>query len=172
MEKEVKIIPPDGYEIDKENSTFECIKFKEIKKCWRKKAARIVNGYYITNESLIHEVNKYHYKEGNDKNLFSKLEDVKSALAAAQISMIIDNDKRFGGRITDEEWSNDKAKFNIIRTGGALKPSCTYGIYCFLTFHTLEQRDLFLEENEDLIKDYYHIKDEKVDITITQLSNI
>jgi len=28
MEKEVKIIPPEGYEIDKENSTLECIKFK------------------------------------------------------------------------------------------------------------------------------------------------
>ena len=30
--KEVKIQVPDGYEIDKENSTFECIKFKSIKK--------------------------------------------------------------------------------------------------------------------------------------------
>jgi hypothetical protein len=30
MEKEIKITPPDGYEIDKENSTFECIKFKPI----------------------------------------------------------------------------------------------------------------------------------------------
>ena len=30
--KELKIQVPDGYEIDKENSTFECIKFKPIKK--------------------------------------------------------------------------------------------------------------------------------------------
>ena len=29
--KEMKIVPPEGYEIDKENSTFECIKFKPIK---------------------------------------------------------------------------------------------------------------------------------------------
>ena len=29
--KEVKINIPEGYEIDKENSTFECIKFKPIK---------------------------------------------------------------------------------------------------------------------------------------------
>ena len=28
--KEVKIQAPEGYEIDKENSTFECIKFKPI----------------------------------------------------------------------------------------------------------------------------------------------
>jgi hypothetical protein len=32
MEKEVKIIPPEGYEIDRKNSTLECIKFKEKKK--------------------------------------------------------------------------------------------------------------------------------------------
>lgn len=30
--KEMKIVPPDGYEVDKENSTFDCIKFKPIKK--------------------------------------------------------------------------------------------------------------------------------------------
>lgn len=30
--KEVKIQAPKGYEIDKENSTFECIKFKPIKR--------------------------------------------------------------------------------------------------------------------------------------------
>ena len=30
--KEFKIQVPEGYEIDKENSTFECIKFKPIKK--------------------------------------------------------------------------------------------------------------------------------------------
>lgn len=30
--KEMKIVPPDGYEIDRENSTLECIKFKPIDK--------------------------------------------------------------------------------------------------------------------------------------------
>lgn len=30
--KEVKIQVPEGYEIDKENSTFECVKFKPIKR--------------------------------------------------------------------------------------------------------------------------------------------
>lgn len=30
--KEIKIQAPEGYEIDKENSTFECIRLKLIKK--------------------------------------------------------------------------------------------------------------------------------------------
>ena len=32
-EKNLKINIPEGYEIDKEKSTFECIKFKRIKRC-------------------------------------------------------------------------------------------------------------------------------------------
>lgn len=28
-QKEIKIVPPDGYEFDTENSTFDCIKFKK-----------------------------------------------------------------------------------------------------------------------------------------------
>lgn len=36
--KQVIITPPEGYEIDRENSTFECIKFKPIKQeRWRDK---------------------------------------------------------------------------------------------------------------------------------------
>lgn len=31
--KELKVQVPEGYEVDTENSTFECIKFKPIKKC-------------------------------------------------------------------------------------------------------------------------------------------
>ena len=30
--KEIKITPPEGYEVDKENSTFDCIKFKPVEK--------------------------------------------------------------------------------------------------------------------------------------------
>lgn len=46
--KELKVQVPEGYEIDKENSTFECIKFKPIKKD-------------ITYEYICNEM----FKEGN-----------------------------------------------------------------------------------------------------------
>ena len=42
--KEVKIQVPEGYEIDKENSTFDCIKFKPIKNV-------------LTYEDVIHKLN-------------------------------------------------------------------------------------------------------------------
>lgn len=50
--KECKIQIPEGYEIDEENSTFECIRFKPIKKdityddvCWN-----VLNKYYYSDE--------------------------------------------------------------------------------------------------------------------------
>lgn len=46
--KEVKIEAPQGYEIDKENSTFECIKFKPIKR-------------YITYEDICNSILKKGY---------------------------------------------------------------------------------------------------------------
>lgn len=50
MEKEVKIQVPDGYEIDKENSTFECVKFKLIKKniTYKNICNKILKKYYYT----------------------------------------------------------------------------------------------------------------------------
>lgn len=50
--KEIKINVPKGYEIDKENSTFECIKFKLIKKefTYEDVAEELFdNTYYYTN---------------------------------------------------------------------------------------------------------------------------
>ena len=51
--KEMKIQVPEGYEIDKENSTFERIKFKPIKKA-------------ITYDDVINELFK-----GNDRYIYS-----------------------------------------------------------------------------------------------------
>lgn len=56
--KELKIQAPEGYEIDKENSTFECVKFKPIKKdiTYRDVCKNIFNGdiaYYIDGHGKI-----------------------------------------------------------------------------------------------------------------------
>ncbi len=49
--KEVKITAPDGYEIDKENSTFDCIKFKKKEVLTYEEVSRKLfsNGYYFIN---------------------------------------------------------------------------------------------------------------------------
>ena len=159
--KEVKIECPEGYEIDKENSTFECIKFKPIKR-WRDGNHHIdgwdSRGDYIAGK-YHHVAGKYYglpWKDGN-LNIFATKKQAKSALAMAQISQIMANDERFGGVITDAEWLQDFFKYAITRVSSMIVKGCYTTNYKFLAFHTQEQRNLFLKENEDLVKDYLMI---------------
>ena len=154
MEKELKISVPKGYEIDKENSTFDCIKFKPVKqKRWRNNETNEVSGFYLGIYSNIipYEGSNRH----TDYNTFATEKQAKSALAMARISQIMTNDERFGGVVTEEEWDDDSTKYTIHRWGHEIKASGYSSIYTFLAFHEEEQRDLFMQENMDLLKDYF-----------------
>ena len=156
MEKEIKITPPEGFEIDNENSTFECIRFKpaQNKKRWRDDIDRFVSGYYIDSDSKIRKiVNRWNLSNAHDT--FATQKQAKSALAMARISQIMANDERFGGVITDEEWQDTVvAKFVIVRDYNGIELHRFGYYYAFLAFHTAEQRELFFKENEDLVRDY------------------
>lgn len=155
MEKEIKIIPLEGYEIDRENSTFDCIKFKPIVKRWRGAYDSLVSGYVIWSDSNIRHWSNLNADDENI-NVFATEKQAKSALAMAQISQIMANDERFGGVVTDEEFEDEAIwiySINRNRNKIAMYEGY-YGIDHFLSFHTPEQRDLFLEENEDLVRDY------------------
>lgn len=161
----ITIVCPEGYCIDEERSTETCIKFKKIKeekniKPFRNDKTRDVAGYYITPSSNI----DMFWGSNNPKNynLFSTLKQAKSALAMAQISQIMANDERFGGIVTDKDWANTYIpKFIIVNnTKDGLYGGVVHNVYNFLAFYTSEQRDLFLKENEDLIKDYLMVNDD------------
>jgi len=153
--KELKINVPEGYEIDRENSTFECIKFKPIEERWRDNNYHI-DGCYIGSKSNIIEYSGRNIP--NNYNVFATEKQAKSALAIARISQIMANDERFGGVITDEEWCNyNQSKWAISRKENHIHIDGRQVMYSFLAFHTEKQCDLFLEENEDLVKDYLMI---------------
>lgn len=64
--KELKIQAPEGYEIDKENSTLKCIRFKPIKKdITYEDICDVIlkTGYFINNRGEIREIYEY------DKNI-------------------------------------------------------------------------------------------------------
>ena len=159
--KEVTIVPPEGYEIDKENSTLEHIVFKKIETKpyrWRDDEKSIIDGYIITNNALIVNT-RYNMNIENNYNIFVYEKQAKSALAMARISQIMKNDKRFGGVVTDEEWVDGSIhKYTITRRGNSIDYNLEFYDYYFLSFHTPKQRDLFLQENEDLVKDYLMIE--------------
>ena len=166
MEKELKINVPEGYEIDRENSTFECIKFKKKDDTYRHKCQSF-DGYYVTRagygQAYKLDVTRSIYEDYflDEIFLFNTEKQAKSAVAMSKISQIMANDKRFGGPITDKEWTDRSIeKFYIFRYANQILVD--YGFfnrYHFLAFHTAKQRDLFLEENMDLVKDYLMIDD-------------
>lgn len=86
--KELKIQAPEGYEIDKENSTFECIRFKLIKKnityddvC----NSMLKTGYYIDNRGKILHVTEYVDNAKIDKNNATNKEQLERLLALNQL---------------------------------------------------------------------------------------
>lgn len=156
MAKEIKITPPEGYEIDRENSTFDCIKFKPAIKRWRDNYSKSISGYVIDSCSIIHKRSNITNASSN-YNLFATEKQAKSALAMARISQIMINDERFGGPITDKEWKKGIVIHTIERCKDTYAMQSRVDYYPFLSFYTPKQRDLFLEENEDLVKDYLMI---------------
>ena len=158
--KEIKIKVPELYDIDKENSTFDCIKLKPIQSRFSDyDGTKKIFGFCIGGGSAIIEIkevdNYYNYKSA--RGFFATEKQAKSALAMAQISQIMANDDRFGGVVTDEEWNKGIDKYVLTKEIGEMIRSVTWRVYCILAFHTEEQRELFLEENEQLVKDYLMI---------------
>ena len=161
--KEIKIQIPEGYEgIDEEKSNLAegKIVFKKKESTPWRKTKHNITGYYIGNNSSVVQVGTNYGCTNicsDDKNIFATKKQAKSILAMAQLSQIIQNDQRFGGPLTDMEWiDHGMRKYFIDRCENQITTNdfqiCNFR---FLAFHTARQRDLFLEENEDLIRQYY-----------------
>lgn len=92
----------------------------------------------------------------NNRNVFLTEKHAKSALAMAQISQLI---PYYGGKITNDEWKDSSIRKYIIFRKMSYVGRCeAYSNYEFLAFHTAEQRDEFLKNNEQLVKDYLMIE--------------
>ena len=87
--KELKIQAPKGFEIDKENSTFECIRFKPINKgiTYDDVCNHIFNicngdtGYYIEDAGNIKKASGFSNETRIDKNNATNVKQLKRLLA-------------------------------------------------------------------------------------------
>ena len=145
-----KAMADAGYEWSEETH-----ELKKIVTRWRDDEEANIEGYFIDSE--ISEI--FHTVEPVPNKcwcVFATEVQAKSALAMARISQIMANDPRFGGVVTDEEWHDDSTwKYFIYRKDDAITTNETGMEWHFLAFHTEVQRGLFLEENEDLIHDFF-----------------
>lgn len=152
---EIKDINLEEYEIseqkDKEIIVLKKKKFKYPK--WED--LERLSGCYIADNCIIRPASNI-IANGENKNVFLTEKHAKSALAMAQISQLI---PFYGGEITDEEWKDgDMKKYVITRDCNEIKSVVNYIKYEFLAFHTEEQRNVFLKNNEQLVKDYLMIE--------------
>lgn len=97
-EKELKIDIPEGYEIDKENSTFERIVFKKkhtYPKSWEEFCANnktINEEYFINVDSSIVAMCNINYRDrrdcNKDRNICKTKEEVEAFLALMQLKRL------------------------------------------------------------------------------------
>lgn len=114
-----------------------------------------ISGYYITDNCSIRPATNV-IANGENKNVFLTEKHAKSALAMAQISQLM---PYYGSKITNKEWADYSVeKYVLVRNNNEIKSGESYLGYEFLAFHTKEQRDAFLKNNEQLVKDYLMIE--------------
>ena len=149
--KEMKIQAPEGYEIDKENSTFEKIVFRKIDnnlpKSWKEFGE--VEGWFVNNRCEID-----YYDEGDstndmDKNLFPTEEEAEACIALSQLCQLRD-------RYNDgwkPDWNITSETKYVIEVSKNTMVKNFYGNrHKILAFKTEELRDKFLENFRDLIE--------------------
>jgi hypothetical protein len=146
--KELKIEIPEGYEIDKEKSSFEKIVFKKKTEvnCWED--LKHVPGVYIAENSHIIPAPAGLVLPHN-KNVFLNEKYAKSALALAQISQLLPY------YVINVDWKSDKDKYCICRVKNKIEIIPWIQKYHVLAFNTEDEAERFLKHNEQLVKDFY-----------------
>jgi len=145
--KTLKIEIPNGFEIDKENSTFEQIVFKEIKKQLPKtwKELEEIQGYFVHTMASIEKLRK---DSKGLENVFATEEQAKASIALAQLSQL--RDVYRNGWVPN--WQDSELKYIIDFFGSGFKKDCYTITNVFFSFQDEETRDLFLENFKDLIE--------------------
>lgn len=145
---ETRIVPPEGYEIDKENSTFECIKYRRIKSKplkWEEFGA--VTGYYVSDDSNVRNALLAEAISIN-RNVFPKKEEAEAMLAMAQLCQLRDA----WNEGWTPNWKDNINKYSISVRDGELEESFCVSINRLMTFKTEKLRDEFLDTFRDLLE--------------------
>lgn len=147
--KEMKIQAPEGYEIDKKNSTFENIIFKKVEKELPKSWEDLyeVGGWFVDFHSKVVTSGSMRTAD-SVKNRFPTKEEAEACIALAQLCQLRDR--------YNDGWKPDWTDFTMkpsiyfhkdIATTGENRSERT-----ILYFRSEKIRDEFLENFGDLIK--------------------
>lgn len=149
----VEINVPEGYEIDKDKSSFETgvVFFKkkkeELPSSWEELGE--VSGAWIDSGSSIFITKNTNIRGCHDKNVWPSKEEAEAALALSQLLQLRD---RYNGDWKADWRSHEEIKYAIRCHEGKAVTGYTWGIQRPLNFKTAELRDKFLENFRDLIE--------------------
>lgn len=148
--KEFKIQVPEGYEIDRENSTFENIVFKkvenELPKSWEDLYE--VGGWFVDFHSDV--VTSGSMRTGDSvKNRFLAKEEAEACIALSQLCQLRD---RYNNGWKPDWGSKDETKWCIEFYEEIIGKNAYRSTRRVLAFKTKELRDEFLENFRDLIE--------------------
>lgn len=146
---ELKITIPEGFEIDKENSTFELIKFKKIEKQLPKRWLDLecIKGYWIDKDCLIREVDFFGV-QSDLKNVFPTKEYTEASLALAQLLQL----RQVYNNGWEPDWSDKQTKHTITSFHGIISVDAIRDHSRVMSFKTAEIRDLFFENFKELLE--------------------
>lgn len=146
--KHLKITPPEGYEIDKEMSTFEHIVFKPIQKQLPKSWEELdeIKGWYVDTGSGIEDKQVGTYR--HNRNVFVTEEQAEAAVALAQLTQLREV-YRQGWK---PDWKDGSAKDVIEKYSGEIVGDSYFNRSFFLAFQSEEVRDQFLKNFKELIE--------------------
>ena len=151
MEKTVKITPPEGYEVDKEKSTFSEIVFKKLEPnlpmSWEE--LEEVKGYFVHLNSEISGHLMIDKSVAYSRNVFPTKEEAKAMRAMAQLCQLRD---AWNGEWR-ADWEDCTEKHCIVSCRNVLYKGICYHISHPMAFKTRELRDKFMETFKDLLEE-------------------
>lgn len=149
MEKEIRIEAPEGYELDREKSTFEKIVFKQkdgLPMSWED--LKEVSGAWIDSNSNIMKSYRHDRAYSGNRNVWPTKEEAEAALALPQL-LQLRNAWNGEWRYTDY---SGITKYGIHPQGGDLAVRNIRSVGCVLCFEKREIAQKFLDTFCDLIE--------------------
>ena len=135
-------------------SAFTEAELNPVRNEWGSKfIGKKIDGVYIASDSCI-------YKTGcicnySEKGTFRTEKQAKSALAYAQLTQLMALPEYNGDWVPD--WSDDEVKFIIRRYVNKLDIDDYSSTHHPISFKSKEIRDKFIENNYDLLKEYFEL---------------
>lgn len=154
MEK-VEIIPPEGYEIDKEKSSQEKIYFKKknsnFLETWE--SLRSINGYYVSSSCEIREYSS-DSPQYNNKNTFPSKATANAGGILLPMLLQLRNKYRQGWK---PDWYNlNQYKYYIQPRKDELLIGSTKSYPEIFAFQSKEIAQQFLDNFRNMLKEYFN----------------